>query len=70
MNAGTGSTPPPIVSERDWTDRNAHDPGVTLVQLFVWLSTALMVVIVLRRLIASLVLPGCGRDTSSAGGGT
>jgi hypothetical protein len=41
------------VSERDWTDRNAHDPGVTLVQLFVWLSTALMVVIVLRRLIAS-----------------
>jgi len=53
------------VSERDWTDRNAHDPGVTLVQLFVWLSTALMVVIgviVLRRLIAGPSPPSRDRE--------
>lgn len=63
------------MSERDWTDRNVHDPGVTLVQLFLWLSTALMVVIgviVLRRLIARPFPPERDRDgdTASAGGGT
>jgi hypothetical protein len=49
------------MSESDWTDRNVHDPGMTLVQLFLWLSTGLVVVIgvvVLRRLIARPFPPG------------
>ncbi|MGI9113127.1 MAG: hypothetical protein ACR2GT_13190 [Gaiellaceae bacterium] len=25
----------------DWTDRNEHDPGVTLLELLVWLAGAL-----------------------------
>jgi cytochrome c-type biogenesis protein CcmH/NrfF len=53
------------MSETDWTDRNAHDPGVTLLQLFLWLSTALMVVIgviVLRRLIARPFPSGHDRE--------
>ena len=53
-----------------WTDRNAHDPGVTVVQLFLWLSTALVVVIgvvVLRRLIARPFPSGCSARLFATG---
>ena len=23
---------------RDWTDHNVHDPGVTLIELFAWMT--------------------------------
>jgi hypothetical protein len=50
--------------EPDWADRDVHDPGVMLVQLLLWLSTAFAIGIgigVLRRLIARPFRPGRDR---------
>jgi len=40
-------------STGDWTDYNAHDPGVTLLQVLAYAAEALLVVAVVRKLRSS-----------------
>jgi hypothetical protein len=56
------------MSEPDWADHNVRDPGITLVQLLLWLSTAFVIGLgigALRRLIVRPFRPGrdCRDDT-------
>ena len=34
----------------DWTDFNAHDPGITVLEVFAFTAEALLVVVIVRRL--------------------
>jgi hypothetical protein len=40
-------------STGDWTDYNAHDPGITLLQVLAYTVEALLVVAVVRKLRSS-----------------